>query len=205
MQGPNETLCGLFRQPCCTHCLFFGQVEQKGSAYLRHAETPKDNLSTPCAYRCLKRLPSHFNAKPPPKPPDILNRQIWHIDARASAIPLGRGRIAQGMNRTDAIDCASLAVMTCLVSRFVGKWMPLHLLETSSLRSFSKIRCSGYFRILKINMVLFLIWLTISHITLSEKRVPACWVEAKVLSLFSKNLQAWFQQLPRVGCEWDFV
>ena len=36
---------------------FFGQVEQKGSSYLRHAETKKDNLSIPCAYRCLEYLP----------------------------------------------------------------------------------------------------------------------------------------------------
>ena len=36
-------------------------------------------------------LLSHFNAKPPPKPPDALNRNSRHIDARASAVPLGRG------------------------------------------------------------------------------------------------------------------
>jgi hypothetical protein len=67
-------------------------------------------------------LLSHFNAKPPPKPPDTLNRNSRHIDARASAVPLGRGRISQGMNRTvDAFDCPSLAVMTCLVSKFLGK------------------------------------------------------------------------------------
>jgi len=64
-------------------------------------------------------LLSHFNAKPPPKPPDALDRNSRHIDARASAVPLGRGRISQGMNRTaDAFDCPSLAVMTCLVSKF---------------------------------------------------------------------------------------
>ena len=40
-----------------TSLLFFGQVEQKGSSYLRHAETKKDNLSIPCAYRCLEYLP----------------------------------------------------------------------------------------------------------------------------------------------------
>ena len=60
-------------------------------------------------------LLSHSNAKPPPKPPDTLNRNSRHIDARASAVPLGRGRISQGMNRSaDAFDCLSLAVMTCL-------------------------------------------------------------------------------------------
>ena len=36
-------------------------------------------------------LLSHFNAKPPLKPPDTLNRNSMHIDARASAVPLGRG------------------------------------------------------------------------------------------------------------------
>ena len=67
-------------------------------------------------------LLSHSNAKPPPKPPDPLNRNLRHIDARASAVPLGRGRILQGMNRTaDAFYCLSLAVMTCLVSMFLGK------------------------------------------------------------------------------------
>ena len=34
-------------------------------------------------------LLSHVNAKPPPKPPDALNRNSTHIDARASAVPLG--------------------------------------------------------------------------------------------------------------------
>ena len=64
-------------------------------------------------------LLSHFNAKVPPKPPDTLNRNLRHIDARASAVPLGRGCISQGMNRTaNAFDCLSLAVMTCLVSNF---------------------------------------------------------------------------------------
>ena len=67
-------------------------------------------------------LLSHFNAKPPPKPPDTLNRSSRHVDARASAVPLGHGRISQGMNRTaDAFDCPRLAVMTCLVSKFLGK------------------------------------------------------------------------------------
>ena len=97
---------------------FLGQVEQMGSSYLRHAETKKDNLSIPCAYRCLDYLPSFTF----PKPPDTLNRNSRHIDARASAVPLGRGRISQGMNRTvDAFDCPSFAVMTCLVSKFLGK------------------------------------------------------------------------------------
>ena len=37
-------------------------------------------------------LLSHFNARPPPKPPPYtLNRNSRHIDARASAVPLGRG------------------------------------------------------------------------------------------------------------------
>ena len=65
---------------------------------------------------------SQFNAKPPPKPPDTLNRNSTHIDARASAVPLGHGRTLQGVNRTaDAFDCPSLAVMMCLVSNFLGK------------------------------------------------------------------------------------
>jgi len=67
-------------------------------------------------------LLSHFNAILPPRPPDALNRNSGHIDARASAVPLGRGRISQGMNRTaDAFDCPSLAVMMCPVSKFLGK------------------------------------------------------------------------------------
>jgi hypothetical protein len=67
-------------------------------------------------------LLSHINAKPPPKPPYTLNKNSRHIDARASAVPLGRGHNSQGMNRTaDAFYCLSLAVMTCLVSKFLGK------------------------------------------------------------------------------------
>jgi len=63
----------------------------------------------------------HFNAKPTPKPSDTLNRKSRHIDARASAVPLGHGHISQGVNRTaNAFDCPSLAVMTCLVSKFLG-------------------------------------------------------------------------------------
>ena len=75
----------------------------------------------------------HFNAKPPPKPPDTLNRNSRHIDAQASAVPLGRGRISQGMNRTvDAFDCLSLAIITCLVSKFLGK------MNASSLPGFEE-------------------------------------------------------------------
>ena len=38
--------------------IFLDEVEQKGFSYLQHAETKKDNLSIPCAYRCLEYLPS---------------------------------------------------------------------------------------------------------------------------------------------------
>jgi len=59
-------------------------------------------------------LLSHFNAKPPPQPPDALNRNSRHIDARVSAVPLGCGRISQGMNRTaDAFDSVGLSESCC--------------------------------------------------------------------------------------------
>ena len=104
-------------------------------------------------------LLSHFNATPPPKPPDALNRNPRHIDARASAVPLGRGRISQGMNRTaDAFDCPSLAVMTCLVSKFWVRWLPfLHLvLKNSQLLIWSTL--TQVMR--KIEMWLSLTWPT---------------------------------------------
>ena len=68
-------------------------------------------------------LLSHFDTKPPPKPPDTLKRKPRHTDALASAVPLGRGRISQGMNRTaDANECLTPpANMTCLVSTFLGE------------------------------------------------------------------------------------
>jgi len=119
-------------------------------------------------------LLSHFNAKPPPTPPDTLNRNSKHIDARASAVPLGRGRISQGMNRTvDAFNCLSLAVMTCLVSKFLGK---MNASSSPGFEEFSapflKYADSGNEKY-KIVIVPYLA--NLFHVALSEKRIPACW------------------------------
>ena len=135
-------------------------------------------------------LLSHFNAKPPPKPPpDTLNRNLRHINAQGSAVALGRGRISQGMNRTvDAFDCPSLAVMTCLVSKFLGK------MNASSLSGFEEF--SAFF--LKYaypgdekdkNVIVPYLANLFHVIALSEKRIPACWKKAKISPPY-KRLQA---------------
>ena len=54
----TENICGgLHANSQNNRLLFLGQVEQKEFSYLRHAETKKENLSIPRAYRCLKYLP----------------------------------------------------------------------------------------------------------------------------------------------------
>jgi hypothetical protein len=122
-------------------------------------------------------LLSHFNATPPPKPPDTLNRNSRHIDARASAVPLGRGRISQGVNRTaDAFDCPSLAVMTCLVSKFLG------MMNASSSPGFEEFSAPflkyAYPGNEKDKNVIVPYLANLFHVALSEKRIPACWKKA---------------------------
>ena len=111
---------------------------------------------------------------PAPKPPDALNRNSRHIDARASAVPLGRGRISQGMNRTaDAFDCPSLAVMTCLVSKFLGNMI------ASSSPGFEEFSAPflkyAYPGDEKDKNVIVAYLANLFHVGLSEKRIPACW------------------------------
>jgi len=132
-------------------------------------------------------LLSHFNAKPPPNPPDTLNRNSRHIDARASAFPLGRGRILQGMSRTaDAFDCLSLAVMTCLVSKFLGK------MTASSSPGFEELSAPflkyAYLGYEKDKNVIVPYLANLFHVALGEKRIPACWKKAKIPPFTKKAL-----------------
>jgi hypothetical protein len=131
-------------------------------------------------------LISHFNAKPPPKPPDALNRNLRHIDARASAVPLDRGRISQGMNRTaDAFDCPSLAVMTCLVSKFLREMIAY---SSPGFEEFS----APFFKYAypgdeKDNNAIAPYVASFFHVALSEKRIPAYWEKAKISPLYKKG------------------
>jgi hypothetical protein len=132
-------------------------------------------------------LLSHFNARPPPKPPDTLNRNSRHIDAQASAVPLGRGRISQGMNRTaDAFDCPSLAVMTCLVSKILGKMI------ASSSPGFEEFSAPflkyAYPGDKKDKNVIVPYLANLFHVALIEKRIPACWKKSKISPLTKKAL-----------------
>ena len=132
-------------------------------------------------------LLSHFNAKPPPKPPDALNRNSRHIDARASAVPLGRGRVSQGMSRTaDAFDCPSLAVMTCLVSKFLGK------MTASSSPGFEDFSAPflkyAYPGDEKDKNVLVPYLANLFHVALSEKRISACWKKSQDLPPLQRRL-----------------
>ena len=101
--------------------VFLDKLSKRDPAIYDMLNQRKTTCPSPVpTYAWKTYLLSHFNAILPPRPPDALNRNSGHIDARASAVPLGRGRISQGMNRTaDAFDCPSLAVMTCLVSKFL--------------------------------------------------------------------------------------
>ena len=174
----------------CTQqtAIFFGQVEQKGSSYLRHAKQRKTPCPSPVPTDAwYTYLLSHFNAKPPPKPPDALNRNSRHIDARASAVPLCRGRISQGMNRTaDAFDCPSLAVMTYLVSKFLGK------MNASSSPVFEEFSAPflkyAYLCNEKDKNVIVPYLANLFHVALGEKRIPACWKKAKIPPFTKKAL-----------------
>ena len=134
-------------------------------------------------------LLSHFSAKSPPKPPDTLNRNSRHIDARASAVPLGRGRVSQGMSRTaDAFDCPSLAVMTCLVSKFLGK---MTASSSPALKKFSAPYLKYAYPSNETDENVIKPYLTnLFHVALSEKRIPACWKKSQDLPPLQKRLQA---------------
>jgi hypothetical protein len=121
---------------------FWTKLSKRDSAIYNMLKQRKTTCPSPVPTDAWNTyLLPHFNAKPPPKPPDTLNRNSRHIDAQASAVPLGRGRISQGMNRTvDAFDCPSLAAMTCLVSRFLSK------MNASSSPGFERI-LSSFFEI----------------------------------------------------------
>jgi hypothetical protein len=98
---------------------------------------------------------------------------------------LGRGRISQGMNRTaDAFDCPSLAVMTCLVSKFLGK-----IIASSSpgFEEFSAPLEVAYPGDEKDKNVIVPYPAKLFHVALSEKRIPACWKKVKISPLYKKG------------------
>jgi hypothetical protein len=91
------------------------------------------------------------------------------------------------MNRTaDAFDCLSLAVMTCLVSKFLGQMTP------SSSPGFEEFSAPflkyAYPGDEKDKNVIAPYLANLFHVDLSEKRIPACWKEAKISPLYKKAL-----------------
>ena len=90
------------------------------------------------------------------------------------------------MNRTvDAFDCLSLAVMTCLVSYFVGK------MNASSSSGFEQSSAPSlkyaYPGNEKDYNVIVPYMANLFHVALSEKRIPACWKIAKISPLYKKG------------------
>jgi len=110
---------------------------------------------------------------------------------------LGRGRISQGMIRTaDAFDCPSLAVMTCLVSKFLGK------MTASSSPGFEDFSAPflkyAYPGDEKVKNVIVPYLANLFHVALSEKRIPAYWkkprsppFKKKALSLIPTTAACW--------------
>ena len=91
------------------------------------------------------------------------------------------------MSRTaDAFDCPSLAVMTCLVSKFLGK-----MIASSSpgfeelLAPFLKYAYPGDEK--DINVIVPYL-ANLFHVALSEKRIPACWKKTQDLPPLQKRL-----------------
>jgi hypothetical protein len=80
----------------------------------------------------------------------------------------------EGMNRTaDAFVCPSLAVMTCLVSKFLGK-----MIASSSLPGFEEFSAPflkyAYPGDEKDKNVIVPYLANLFHVALSKKRIPAC-------------------------------
>jgi len=89
------------------------------------------------------------------------------------------------MNRTaDAFDCPSLAVMTCLVSKFLGQ------MTASSSPGFEDFSAPflkyAYLGDEKDKNVIVPYLANLFHVALSEKRIPACWEKAKISPLYKK-------------------
>ena len=90
------------------------------------------------------------------------------------------------MNITaDAFDCPSLAVMTYLVSKFLGK------MNASSSPVFEEFSAPflkyAYLGNEKDKNVLVPYLANLFHVALSEKRIPACWKKAKICPLDKKG------------------
>ena len=87
------------------------------------------------------------------------------------------------MNRTaNAFDCPSLAVMTCLVSKFLGK-----MIASSSPGFEAPFLKYAYPGDEKDKNVIVPYLAKLFHVALSEKRLPACWRQAKISPLYKKG------------------
>ena len=90
------------------------------------------------------------------------------------------------MSRTaDAFDCPSLAVMTCLVSKLLGK------MTASSSPGFEDFSAPllkyAYPGDEKDKNVIVPYLANLFHVALSEKRIPACWKTAKISPLYKNG------------------
>ena len=126
---------------------------------------------------------SHFNATPPPKRPDTLNRNSRHRDARAQAVLLGRGRTSQGMDKTaDAFGCSSLAFITCLALKIWGKECLFFLvLKISQLLSWNTLEIE------KDKDVIVPYLANLFQVALSMKCIPTYWWKAKISPLWIRK------------------
>jgi hypothetical protein len=85
----------------------------------------------------------------------------------------------------DAFDCPSLAVMTCLVSKFLDK------MNASSSPAFEEFAAPflkyAYPVDEKNNFVTVPYLANLFHVALSEKHIPACWNKTKISTLYKKG------------------
>ena len=85
----------------------------------------------------------------------------------------------------DAFDCPSLAVMTCLVSKFLDK------MNASSSPAFEEFAAPflkyAYPVDEKNNFVTVPYLANLFHVALSEKHIPACWKKSKISPLYKKG------------------
>ena len=91
------------------------------------------------------------------------------------------------MSGTDAFDCPSLAVMTCLVSKFsVGKKNASS--SPGSEESSAPFLKYTYPNNEKNKNVVVSYLANLFHVALGEKRIPACWKKAKIPPFTKKAL-----------------
>jgi len=91
------------------------------------------------------------------------------------------------MNKTaDAFDCLSLAVMTCLVSKFLGKMIAS---SSPGFEAFSAPFLKYAYPGDEEDKNMIVPYLAnLFHVALSEKCIPACWKKAKISPLYKKAL-----------------